>query len=191
MWSVSLLVLGSLPFVSGQSLRPAPVSCNAAFSAPCARTNSLYLTTATIQAFQDMQGPEDDKLERFLEQINLGEHNLSIGFYPFVFDGNGTNVAHGDNPDWVGLSLREIFIEVGVGFSDAEALHVRFSQAAESGGGWVQYLWSDQQDEEHGGVTINSKMAYVAMLTSDHYLGVGYENQRLPPDLPCSAEFNS
>ena len=218
------------------ALKPAPFSCNAAYSAPCARTNSQFLAVSIVEAFRrdmDVTVNDDDTIvgsrgnnvttveedthntttrrhlvQVLLEEIQAQQHNMDTGFYPFVFRRADTIcMAHGDRPEWAGLSLQRLFNEAGIAFSDADALHQRFVAAAEQGGGWVQYLSSDrrrrrrngghtndtttsEEEEEEEEDVINSKLAYVTNLTSAYYLGVGYENKQLPPDVPCSAEFD-
>ena len=170
-----------------QLLQPARVSCNAAYSAPCARTNAKWLAVTSAQHFRD---PD------FLLQVNGGYHNMDTGFYSFVVDrATATCLAHGANPDLVGLSLRQIFDQAGIGFANADALHQRFMDAADRGGDWVQYMWSGDNGVHNvndAEVSIHSKLAYVTNLTAgETYLGVGYENRQLPPDIPCQAQFDS
>lgn len=186
------------------ALRPAPVSCSAAYSDPCARTNSKYLAISTAEAFSNKllaledsgkvtdTGDVEVLLSQLFKEIQAKDHNMDTGFYPFVVRReDAICMAHGDHSEVAGLSLDTIFNDAGIGFADAEALHRRFSAAAEQGGGWVQYLWSDRRGSvDSPAVVINSKMAYVINLTSNYYLGVGYENEQLPPDVPCSVEFD-
>ena len=180
---VLLTFFASIIAVSSQAaLEPARVSCNAAYSAPCARTNAEYLAT-TIAASQIGNG------DGFFADINSGVFNRDTGFYPFVFEKETSKcAAHGANRPLVGMTLEQIFDFLNIGFSDAPALHSRFVDAASRGGDWVQYLWSD------GGST-NSKLAFVTSFTSPilsaYYIGVGYEDIQLPPDLPCSQDFDS
>ena len=207
-FSISSSILGLVVCWNGSgealALRPAPVSCNAAYSDPCARTNSKYLATSTAEAFNDkllaLEGSGNVTgadyvevlLSQLFEEIQAKDHNMDTGFYPFVVRReDAICVAHGDHAEVAGLSLDTIFIDAGIGFADAEALHKRFSAAADEGGSWVQYLWSDRRGGvDSPDVVINSKMAYVTNLTSNFYLGVGYENKQLPPDVPCSVEFD-
>lgn len=178
--------------ISMDLLQPAPISCNAAFSAPCARTNSQYLALSTKEAFYD----SNNSLEEFFELIQNHRFNLDTGFYPFVVSvADASCAAHGANPSWAGRTLADIFDEAGIRFADTEALHQRFVDAAGRGGDWVQYLWSDYYTDptnlDENTIIINSKRAFVTNLTADFYLGVGYENQQLPPDVPCSAKYDS
>jgi hypothetical protein len=58
----------------------------------------------------------------------------------------GICVAHGGaNQELVGLRLQAIFDAVGIGYSDAAAMHFRLMDTAEKGGDWIQHLgvtWS-------------------------------------------------
>ena len=65
------------------------------------------------------------------------------GFYGFVFSYEGTCAAHGGDASNVGKTLGEIMAaQRGEACADAaEALRRRFVQAAEAGGGFVEYAW--------------------------------------------------
>jgi signal transduction histidine kinase len=86
----------------------------------------------------------------------------------------------------VGLSLSEIFQYMGIGFSLAEELHERFTQAAENGGGWVQYLWREEPKAD-----ISNKVAFVTGVLDRYYLGVGYSHTQLSLELPCTDKYDS
>jgi len=147
---------------------PSRVSCNAAYSAPCARINAQWYAQSIAANATT------------IAQINNGVYNYATGFYPFVFDNTSLCVAHGANPSLVGLFMEEIFDLKGLEFSNVTALHDRFVQAASKGGDWVRYLWAD-------GGQVNSKLSFVTALGDDgHYIGVGYQDEQLPPDVPCS-----
>ena len=167
--------------VAAQDLEPARVSCNAAYSAPCARQNSQWLASTTAKELDDLLRGGHSGLTWVTDKF----YNLEENFYPFVFSKTTMEcVAHGANPSFVGKSLSAIFQEVGIGYSDVSALHDRFVAAANSGGDWVRYLWSD-------GGRATSKLAFVTSLADQYYLGVGYEDEQLPPDLPCSDRYDS
>ena len=160
-------------------LQPAPVSCNARYSAPCARTNAEWLArTVATQLAQTVDR------EQVLQSITAQELNRDVGFYPFVFErSTAVCVAHGANADLVGKTLSEIFAVTGITYSDATALHERFKAANND---WVQYLWAD-----HG--RVNSKLAFVInnITGTDYYVGVGYENEPLPVDTPCQDDYDA
>jgi hypothetical protein len=174
-------LLGSITVSAEEVLEPARIHCNAAFSTPCSRTNSQYLAVDTAKRLRELLAQD------YLSDITKGDHNMTIGFYPFVFErGNNSTVcaAHGADESLVGLTLDEIFTKNRIRFSDSNALYDRFERAAQQDGGdWVTYLWSD------GGST-NSKVAFVNAIDEDYFLGVGYEDVQLPPELPCSDQYD-
>ena len=57
------------------------------------------------------------------------------GWYVFVLDADGRTVCHPARPEMVGRSSHELVDAAGTRFGD------EFLQAAERGGGWVDYLW--------------------------------------------------
>lgn len=161
----------------------ARVSCNAAYNTPCSRINSRWLAT-TIAGKLRVLDTAGYRPEQYLRDITMGERNYETGFYPFVFDKEtSVCVAHGAVPDFVGRNISAIFAELGIGLSSASALHGRLVGASNNGGKWVRYLWSD-------GGKINSKVAFVTNLTERFYLGVGYQDTELPPDVPCSSSHD-
>ena len=191
------------------SLSPAPIGCDAAYAAPCARTTSKNLAEATAQRLFEFlslsitEHQETIIMSEFFQNVTDQEFNMNRGFYPFVIRRDGAIcMAHGANVDFVNKSLQSIFDEAGIGFSNITDLHLRFLEAAEQEGGWVSYFWTndsplrqeinddEKQCQQHKSVQIHSKSAFVVGLTERYYLGVGYENQQLPRDTPCSAEFN-
>ncbi|CAB9519745.1 polymerase 14 [Seminavis robusta] len=170
---------------SGSLLEPARLSCNAAYSAPCSRTNSEWLAKSITQDFAEKSRNNETTLEALFQEITDQNHNMRVGFYPFVFHmENATCAAHGAVPEYVGKTLLGVFSYVGISFSDPVALMERFVAAAKNGGGWVRYIWSN-------GAQGHAKLAFVTLLTDEYFLGVGYENTPLPIDVPCSASFDS
>ena len=113
-------------------------------------------------------------------------HNFDMGFYPFVIDlDTSVCVAHGGQASFAGKNLTEIFTELNLAYSSAGALHQRFIAASShpAGGDWVQYFWPHHE-------VSGSKISYVVPFNTTnplghYYLGVGYEDTQLPPDLPC------
>lgn len=64
-------------------------------------------------------------------------------FYVFFYDyEDATVVAHGARSDFVGMTLTEVFEMVNIPL-DADALHAQFVAAAQAGGGWVEYEWTN------------------------------------------------
>eukprot|EP00339_Tiarina_fusa_P025891 CAMPEP_0117013264 /NCGR_PEP_ID=MMETSP0472-20121206/10982_1 /TAXON_ID=693140 ORGANISM="Tiarina fusus, Strain LIS" /NCGR_SAMPLE_ID=MMETSP0472 /ASSEMBLY_ACC=CAM_ASM_000603 /LENGTH=1244 /DNA_ID=CAMNT_0004716535 /DNA_START=123 /DNA_END=3857 /DNA_ORIENTATION=+ len=165
-----------------QVLQPAQVSCNARYSAPCARTNAEWLARSVASRLQSTSNVIRNKLLASITEQDEA-FNRDVGFYAFVFERDTARcVAHGSNAALVGLSLSEVFRYQGITYSDADALHERFRAANND---WVQYLWADEG-------RVNSKLAFVVNITdSPYYLGVGYENEPLPVDTPCSDDYDS
>jgi hypothetical protein len=171
--------------------KPASIACNAAYSEPCARTNSEYLARTVAKKLA-----EATDVSAFLEEINDGLRNIDQGFYPFVVNRNTSEcVAHGAFRRFAGKNLEAIFNDTRIAYSsNATALHERFLAANNS---WVRYLWSDgagaaaTDGSSPSDYTVHSKLAFVINVNDVYYLGVGYENQPLPVDLPCSASFDS
>jgi poly [ADP-ribose] polymerase 10/14/15 len=161
-------------------LAQARVSCNAAFNAPCSRTNVEWLAVTTANQLGSVTPIEDS-----FADVTAQVYNLDTGFYPFILDKRTSLcVAHGADSELVGLSLRPIFDRQGLHYADVSALFSRFVAAADGGGDFVHYLWSDNG-------TRNSKIAYITNVTEDYLLGVGYVDAQLPLDLPCSAAYDS
>jgi hypothetical protein len=171
--------------------KQASIACNAAYTEPCARTNSEYLARKVAKNLT-----ETADVNAFLEEINDRRHNIDQGFYPFVVNRITSEcVAHGAFRGFAGKNLEAIFNDTGIAFSsNATALHERFLAANNS---WVQYLWSDgarpaaTDGSSPSDYTVHSKLAFVINVNDVYYVGVGYENQPLPVDLPCSASFDS
>jgi len=194
---------------AARDLEPARVSCDAAYSAPCARTNSQWLAVNSANAInqrleqhlwqqqQQQKGFSNELFNQTLQEswddINNGTYNMDTGFYPFVFDTEGMLAANGGAPELAGYNLDDVFNIRGVGFTAVDALIDRMFRAASKGGGWVRYMWSDEGEEgEEMIVQPRNKVAYVVGLLDERYvLGVGYENRQFPPDLPCTAEYDS
>ena len=222
---ISLALTQASNFVEGtntqrrlSSTGPARTSCNAAFSAPCSRVNSEWLATDTATKLSlrlestgtdvvvGQQEKEDEELLlQVFQDVTDQLYNFETGFYPFIFDKVTSKcLAHGANPNLVGLTLQEIYQEMGIGFSLVDEVHQRFVTAAATAtaafddsssssslhggrGDWVQYLWRENDIEER----IAHKVAFVTNLTDAYYLGVGYQDEQLPLDLPCSDKFDS
>lgn len=212
--TLGLLISATAASVAAQEqteLEPARVSCNSAYSTPCARTNARWLAVQCASSInRQLAAAANDNtfttaanrnttatliLEDNWEGINNQSHNMDVGFYPFVFDKyTGIAVAHGGMREMVGLDLDGMFDAIGIGFSRTDHVLERFIDAAESpeGGDWVRYLWSDTLVNEGESIQRpRSKLTYVVGVADRYLLGVGYENQEFPTDLPCSASYDS
>jgi signal transduction histidine kinase len=168
-----------------QRLEPSRLNCDAKYSTPCARTNVEWLAVTTAQDIEERLARNSTTLQVAWDAITHGDHNMERNFYPFVFDKQtGVCVAHGAASELVGLTLRSMFELVGSSFSDPDAAMERMYATSDKGGGWVQYVWSDGSGGHH-------KISYVINVTDRFLLGVGYEGNQLPRDLPCSAKHDS
>eukprot|EP01047_Picozoa_sp_COSAG01_P035437 COSAG01_NODE_2719_length_7188_cov_6.387079_4_plen_214_part_00 len=99
-------------------------------------------------------------------------------FYAFFYDFNSTCVTHGARPDFVGKTLAQVFALVNIPLN-ADALHVKFTEAAQSGGGWVLYDWTNPQVPGSS----FQKIAYIFKFSRDsreYYGGVGFTHAPSP-----------
>mmetsp|Transcript_1463 Transcript_1463/g.3620 ORF Transcript_1463/g.3620 Transcript_1463/m.3620 type:complete len:1329 (-) Transcript_1463:150-4136(-) len=159
--------------------------CDAAYSTSCGRRNSVYLSSKVAAELTSRLDADGNISKQDLTYISKGLYNEQKNFYPFVAEkATGILVGHGADESFVGLTVEEVFSKIGLGFSDANRLNERLAKAADNGGGFVQYLWYDHD-------RINSKLAYVMPIGDRFYVGVGYQNQQLPPDLPCDHTTDS
>jgi signal transduction histidine kinase len=86
--------------------------------------------------------------------------------YPFIYDMNGVNVAHGANPALVGKKL------IDLKDPDGKFLIRELADVAKGpGAGWVDYKWPHPQSKK-----IEEKSSYVEKL-GDYFVGVGVYRQ--------------
>ena len=101
-------------------------------------------------------------------------------FYGFAFRcRDAVCVAHGTQPEFVGLSLTECLRRTRNDSIDGEELHGRFGEAASvEGGSWVEYAW-----RRTAASPLKTKGAWISRVTAkngdDLYVGVGFAV--LPP----------
>ncbi len=105
----------------------------------------------------------------------------ATGFYPFIYEWNGTCVAHAV-PANRSKTLQEICQSKDIAHcsADASALHQKFIDAASSGGAWVRYDWTNNRD-----VQPLSKLSYVFSVYKfkrRFYVGVGTNLVMAPED---------
>lgn len=83
-------------------------------------------------------------------ELNALNTDRDPGFYPFIYTFAGLNVAHGANPSFVERSMPSIISGVPrlAAFIDGTELNGMFVRAAEQGGGWVGYEWSNSGDTQ-------------------------------------------
>jgi len=98
--------------------------------------------------------------------------DASQDFYGFVYEYSGRCVAHGADPSFVGLTLREVLERTENTRLDGEELHKRFVAAAEAGGGWVSYEWRNNANVNH--VLRGAFIIKISKWGRDFYAGVGY-----------------
>ena len=102
--------------------------------------------------------------EKAIEAINNPQGEFVKGdLYIFMFENGGLCLAHGANPKLVGKNILDL--------KDAEGrLFIQeFVQKVKSGGGWVDYQWSNPETKK-----IQPKSSYVKGVEgADLYVGCG------------------
>ena len=82
--------------------------------------------------------------------------------YPFIYDMNGVNVAHGARPALIGKNL------IGLKDQDGKFLVRELrDMARDKGSGWVDYKWPNPLNNK-----IEDKSSYVEKM-GDYWVGVG------------------
>eukprot|EP00522_Entomoneis_paludosa_P011518 CAMPEP_0172455376 /NCGR_PEP_ID=MMETSP1065-20121228/12035_1 /TAXON_ID=265537 /ORGANISM="Amphiprora paludosa, Strain CCMP125" /LENGTH=1132 /DNA_ID=CAMNT_0013207837 /DNA_START=63 /DNA_END=3461 /DNA_ORIENTATION=+ len=128
-----------------------------------------------------------------LSFISGGENFRLDDLYTFVYDFDGTCVAHGLFGEFVNRSLHEVFETLGIEL-DSKKLHEEFKEAATKGGA-VSYKWHDPCSN-----STFEKISFLFQLNINgrpYYAGVGFENTRAPvyaiaddkEKTPCSSSF--
>lgn len=109
-------------------------------------------------------------------------------FYGFVFNYDGTCIAHGAEPSFVGLSLSQVLQRTKNTDVDGAELNRRFVSAAEKGGDFVSYAWRHDASS-----TVRLKGAFITPLRAQYgqqlYAGVGYSLVPPPPGDPASGLY--
>lgn len=175
------------------------VSCPG-YNLPCSFGNTLQLTSHTLS--HGLSSPME--LAGVFDGVtNDPQFKVDGWGYAFMYDFNGTCVSHGGVPEFVGMNASEIFIAAGVTKIDGDELHNKFREAAELGGGYVVYDWTNPGVDDE----LFQKVAYIFQLTRDgrsFYGGVGLSHERAPLQreldtgtqqngamIPCSSEYGS
>jgi hypothetical protein len=171
-------------------------ACSADYNPPCAFRNTLALSSHTLSHAISSPLSVNDMF-RF---ISYDESFRQGQFYAFVYDFDGTCMAHGAQPDYVGLRLTDVFQLNDIPL-DANLLHETFRAAAEKGGGWVLYDWLVP------GVANSDfeKISYIFRINiqgTSYYGGVGFNHKRFPvvmdadngltkdgQPIPCSRKY--
>ena len=192
LWAAAALLLAAA--AGQQDPQLARVACDARYSAPCSRSNSEFLAWDTARNFTAQLAAGSSSAD-VLAQITAGAFNIDVGFYPFVFDAATSELlAHGERDTLVGKNLTQVFDELELQYSDAHLLHARFVAAASTpDGAWVRYLWPTRLAD--GTFMATSKESYVVGVAREDgstlYLGVGFADTQLPPQLPCSDKHDT
>ncbi len=84
--------------------------------------------------------------------------------YMFCYSADGTNLAHGGNPAFVGKNLMNVKDPDGK-LANAEIIHT----ALEQGSGWVDFRWPNPLSKK-----IEAKSAYVIRVDPATVCGSGY-----------------
>jgi len=144
--------------------------CSAEFSSACAARNAMNLAQKTYNALMASQNPT--QLQDTWHEITWGSRfRLPGGFYAFVFDWVDHCKAHGGNPAFVGIELKDIIRESN--FETNVNLGAIFRGAANiTGGSWARYEWS----EGRGGLVTQRRawLRQVSLFRIDYYVGVAY-----------------
>jgi signal transduction histidine kinase len=82
--------------------------------------------------------------------------------YPFVYDLNGINVAHGARPSLIGKNLYNLKDQDGV-----YLIQEMIQSAKTNGAGWVLYKWPNSLTNQ-----IEDKLSYFELM-GDYFVGVG------------------
>lgn len=83
--------------------------------------------------------------------------------YPFIYDMNGTCVAHGARPALIGKNLIDLKDQDGK-YLIREMILI----ANGPGSGWIDYKWPHPLNNK-----IEDKASYVEKMGADHFVGVG------------------
>jgi hypothetical protein len=113
-------------------------------------------------------------------EYNQQATSSDAGFYPFIYNFGGRNVAHGAVPTLLDRNLPAIISGSATLSSlvNGTELNGFFVSAARVGGGWTGYYWRNSLTEAP-----YLKIAYIAGLTrfgDSYYVGVGF-NHQMPP----------
>jgi len=94
------------------------------------------------------------------DQSNTDFHDRDL--YPFVYNLQGVNVAHGARPSLIGKNLYALKDQDGV-----YLIQEMIKTAKEKGSGWVLYKWPNSITNQ-----IEDKLSYFELM-GDYFVGVG------------------
>jgi signal transduction histidine kinase len=90
--------------------------------------------------------------------------------YPFIYDLNGVNVAHGARPALIGKNLISLKDQDGV-YLIREMIVI----ATEKGNGWIDYKWPNPLNDR-----IEDKSSYIEKM-GNYFVGVGIYRPETAP----------
>lgn len=123
------------------------------------RDEAKAMVDAAVAHVQKV-GP-DKAFKDFSDKSNADWHKKDL--YVFAYKMDGTNVAHGANEKLIGKNLIDLKDPNG------KPLIRELRDAAQKGGGWVEYDWPHPQTKK-----IESKASYAKKFTNyDGFVGVG------------------
>lgn len=103
---------------------------------------------------------KDKAIEAFNDQ--KGEF-VKGDLYIFMNDMSGINLAHGGNPKLAGKNLLDLKD------ADGKAIFSEFAAKAQSGGGWVDYKWTNPETKK-----VQAKSTLISKVDgTDCYIGCG------------------
>jgi signal transduction histidine kinase len=94
------------------------------------------------------------------DQANPAFHDRDL--YPFIYNLQGVNVAHGARPSLIGKNLYALKDQDGV-----YLIQDMIKTAKEKGAGWVLYKWPNSITNQ-----IEDKLSYFELM-GDYFVGVG------------------
>jgi hypothetical protein len=163
----------------GWQMNAAPLSsCSSKMASPALRRNDSSGTTASESSEGAGEKPRTKPRVKF--QLDRGS-----GFYGFVFSYDGVCVSHGENSEFVGLTLSAVLERTDNRKVNGESLHARFVAASEAGGGWISYEWRNTPS-----APLRLKGAYIIKARKwerDFYAGVGYSVMPLTGAIPAAS----
>mmetsp|Transcript_33088 Transcript_33088/g.61143 ORF Transcript_33088/g.61143 Transcript_33088/m.61143 type:complete len:822 (+) Transcript_33088:71-2536(+) len=146
------------------------------------QTDMISLGTAKITVDKE----EISTIEALFKKVTDSSfYKLSTGFYPFVFNFDGTCMAHGSHSGSVGLTLSQMVAMRNIEGVPPD-LHDQFKAAAEKGGEWVTYPWKDTPGAES---ELKTKYSFVLPATHNnikYYVGVGFQSGTALPWQPST-----
>jgi signal transduction histidine kinase len=147
---------------------------------PFAAIAAVALLLLTCSASADEHGTRDEavamvkRVEAMFKKDGLAATLKAVSdrsdaefhdrdLYPFIYDMNGTCVAHGARPALIGKNLIDLKDQDGK-YLIREMILI----ANRPGSGWIDYKWPHPLNNK-----IEDKASYVEKMGADHFVGVG------------------